>query len=255
MLNYKLCYAAPFQGAKAKPGPEGLDPLLDCDRESWNMDPGLLEEELERCEKEGKLPKAVVPTDLYGQCCDLPRILEVCDQYDVPVVCDSAEAMGAKYHPQIPQITRINGRKKAQNTQNGRWEGDFSRKGAKAQRMTENDPQITQIYSDSKGKKQYPCRVVGGEVAPQLNTLKGPGSTGQGGLCYNNNRGYPARAIGGKVAEDLFERGLCLPSGTAMTDRDLDRVVETILNSRPSEIGSPKLHGAGKKAQNTQNNY
>ena len=38
--------------------------------------------------------------------------------------------------------------------------------------------------------------------------------------------------MGGEVAEDLFERGLCLPSGTAMTNGDLDRVIETILNSR-----------------------
>jgi len=41
------------------------------------------------------------------------------------------------------------------------------------------------------------------------------------------------------VAEDLFERGLCLPSGTAMENSDLARVIETIINSR-------------KKAQNTQ---
>ena len=53
--------------------------------------------------------------------------------------------------------------------------------------------------------------MVGGKVAPQLNTLKGPGSTGQGGLCHNSKRGYPARAMGGSVAEELFERGLCLP--------------------------------------------
>ena len=43
---------------------------------------------------------------------------------------------------------------------------------------------------------------------------------------------YTARVIGGKVAEDLFNRGLCLPSGTAMTSLDLDRVIETILKSR-----------------------
>lgn len=43
---------------------------------------------------------------------------------------------------------------------------------------------------------------------------------------------YRARVVGGEVAEDLFERGLCLPSGTAMTDGDLDRVIETVLNSR-----------------------
>ena len=49
-------------------------------------------------------------------------------------------------------------------------------------------------------------------MAPQLNTLKGPGSTGQGGLCNNNKKRYPARAIGGNVAEDLFDRGLCPPA-------------------------------------------
>ena len=65
------------------------------------------------------------------------------------------------FNPQITQITRIDGRKKAENKQNK--------------------------------KKQYPCRVVGGEVA-----------------------------------EDLFNRGLCLPSGTAMTGDDLERVVTTI---------------------------
>lgn len=46
-----------------------------------------------------------------------------------------------------------------------------------------------------------------------------------------NRKRYKARAVGGEVAEDLFERGLCLPSGTAMTDGDLDRVIETIMNS------------------------
>jgi len=41
-----------------------------------------------------------------------------------------------------------------------------------------------------------------------------------------------ARVVGGEVAEDLFERGLCLPSGTAMTEEDLDRVVEAILGCK-----------------------
>ena len=44
-----------------------------------------------------KLPKAVVPTDLYGQCCDLPRIVAICDRYGVPVICDSAEAIGGRF--------------------------------------------------------------------------------------------------------------------------------------------------------------
>jgi dTDP-4-amino-4,6-dideoxygalactose transaminase len=64
---------------------------------SWNMDPDILDGELANCAEKGKLPKAVVPTDLYGQSCDLGRILEICDRYGVSVVCDSAEAMGARY--------------------------------------------------------------------------------------------------------------------------------------------------------------
>jgi len=43
---------------------------------------------------------------------------------------------------------------------------------------------------------------------------------------------YKARIIGGAVSEDLFNRGLCLPSGTVMTDSDLDRIIETILKCR-----------------------
>ena len=40
---------------------------------------------------------------------------------------------------------------------------------------------------------------------------------------------YPCRVVGGEVAEDLFDRGLCLPSGTAMTNEDLDRVIDVVL--------------------------
>ena len=47
---------------------QGATPVfIDCDRESWNLDPGLLEEELERCERNGKLPKAVVPVKSLTQ--------------------------------------------------------------------------------------------------------------------------------------------------------------------------------------------
>jgi dTDP-4-amino-4,6-dideoxygalactose transaminase len=43
---------------------------------------------------------------------------------------------------------------------------------------------------------------------------------------------HKARVVGGEVAEDLFERGLCLPWGTAITDEDLNRVVEVITEFR-----------------------
>ena len=77
---------------------EGATPVfIDCDEATWNMDPALLEQALADAAQRGQLPKAVIPTDLYGQPCDLPRIRAICDRHGVPVICDSAEAVGAKY--------------------------------------------------------------------------------------------------------------------------------------------------------------
>lgn len=50
----------------------------------------------------------------------------------------------------------------------------------------------------------------------------------QGRVGRNGKTGYPARVVGGDVAEGLFDRGLCLPSGTAMTESDLERVISVV---------------------------
>ena len=78
---------------------QGTTPVfIDSDRMSWNMDPNLLAEEIEACRKRGRMPKAVIPTDLYGQCADMDRIREICDPYGIPVISDSAEAVGSSYN-------------------------------------------------------------------------------------------------------------------------------------------------------------
>lgn len=69
--------------------------FLDVTGQGWTMDPGLLAEELARAARRGRLPRAVVPVDLYGQCCDLDAIVAACERWGVPVMCDSAAAMGA----------------------------------------------------------------------------------------------------------------------------------------------------------------
>ena len=51
--------------------------FIDSDRTSWNMDVELLAEELAASKKRGRLPKTVIPTDLYGQCADLDSITEI----------------------------------------------------------------------------------------------------------------------------------------------------------------------------------
>lgn len=73
----------------------GVPVFVDAEPGSWNMDPGLLEGELERCARAGRLPKAVVAVDLYGQCCDYGRIVPICERYGVPLIEDAAEALGA----------------------------------------------------------------------------------------------------------------------------------------------------------------
>jgi dTDP-4-amino-4,6-dideoxygalactose transaminase len=76
----------------------GATPVfLDSDRRTWNMDPDLLQAELRDCDRRGRLPKAVVVVDLYGQCADYGRIEAICARYDVPIVEDAAEALGAWY--------------------------------------------------------------------------------------------------------------------------------------------------------------
>ncbi|MGH9065373.1 MAG: DegT/DnrJ/EryC1/StrS family aminotransferase, partial [Acidimicrobiales bacterium] len=66
--------------------------LLDADPRNWNLDPKHLADELAERAAEGRLPAAVVAVDLYGQCADYARILEICAGYGVPVVEDAAEA-------------------------------------------------------------------------------------------------------------------------------------------------------------------
>jgi len=72
--------------------------FVDSDLASWNMDPALLAEELDACARRGKVPKAVIAVDLYGQCPDLARISEICSQYGVLLIEDAAEALGATCH-------------------------------------------------------------------------------------------------------------------------------------------------------------
>lgn len=76
----------------------GAKPVfIDSEPGTWNMDPNLLAEELAQCAVRNKLPKALVCVDLYGQCADYDSITEICSKYEVPILEDAAEALGAKY--------------------------------------------------------------------------------------------------------------------------------------------------------------
>ena len=75
----------------------GIPVFIDSEPDSWNIDPDLVEAELEERVKRGKLPQAIVVVDVFGQSADYDRLLSICDRYEVTVVEDAAEALGATY--------------------------------------------------------------------------------------------------------------------------------------------------------------
>ena len=76
----------------------GVPVFVDSEEETWNMDPVLLEKAiLDRKEKTGKLPKAIIPVHLYGMPAKMDEICAVAEKYGVPVLEDAAEALGAEY--------------------------------------------------------------------------------------------------------------------------------------------------------------
>ena len=76
--------------------------LVDSEPDTWNMDPELLEEAIkDRIAKTGKAPKAIVPVALYGMPYKIDRIMEIANQYGIPVVEDAAEGFGSRYKGQM----------------------------------------------------------------------------------------------------------------------------------------------------------
>lgn len=72
--------------------------FLDVEAGHWTMDVELLRAELAAAARRGRLPRVVVPVDLYGQPADMPAIVEACAAWGVPVLSDSAESLGAMQH-------------------------------------------------------------------------------------------------------------------------------------------------------------
>jgi dTDP-4-amino-4,6-dideoxygalactose transaminase len=81
----------------------GATPVfVDSERDTWNMDPDLLEEAIkDRIAKTGKKPKAIVPVALYGMPYQIDRIMEIANRYEIPVIEDAAEGFGSKYKGQM----------------------------------------------------------------------------------------------------------------------------------------------------------
>jgi dTDP-4-amino-4,6-dideoxygalactose transaminase len=312
---------------------EGTTPVfIDSERSSWDMDPLLLDKELESCAKKGKLPKAVIPTDLYGQCCNYEKVFSVCEKYNVPVIVDAAEALGARtklkaqsskseemfvhagvgakaaiysfngnkiittsgggmlasddkelidharklsqqarenfvhyehveigYNYRMSNILAAIGRGQLkvldERVEKKRWIFEYYKKALSDLPGIEFMPEPP--YSRSNrwltviiiNPDEFGCEHETVRLALEKENIESrpvwkpmhlqPVFQVAGQRAESREHGekkrYEARVVGGQVAEDLFNRGLCLPSGTAMNEEDLERVVEVI---RKKAIGN-----------------
>lgn len=276
----------------------GAKPVfIDSERASWNMDPALLAGELERRAKVARLPKAVIVVHLYGQSADLNSILEVCNRYEVPVVEDAAEVLGATYKGRTPGtlgkagVYSFNGNKIITTSGGGMLVSEDAVLVAHARKLAAQARDPAPHYQHSEiGYNYRLSNVLAAIGRAQLNVLEDrvqarrrnyefyaralgdlPGLEFQPEAPWGRHTrwltcitidpkqfgadreqvrraleaeniesrpvwkpmhlqpvfaSYPV--VSGAVAEDLFKRGLCLPSGSNLTEEDLERVVAVI---------------------------
>ena len=288
---------------------QGAKPVfVDSDTISWNMDPNLLEEELTDCARQNKMPRAVIVVDIFGQSADIDPIIEITSQYDIPVIEDAAEALGATYRGK-PVGSRVfasffsfNGNKILTTSGGGMICSNHlevvERAGFLAEQAKDPAPHF---QHSSLGYNYRMSNVLAAIGLAQMEVLedrvealrrnfdfyhshlsKLPGISfmpeanfGKSNrwltvlqveetlfessceeirlqLEKQNIESRPVwkplhlqplfqryRCRGGAVAEKLFRQGLCLPSGSSMTEEDLLRVVSVIEQMSFSQKSAP----------------
>jgi dTDP-4-amino-4,6-dideoxygalactose transaminase len=277
----------------------GATPIfVDSDLRSWNMDPGLLEEELETLARRGTAPKAVILVHVYGQSADIDPILDACERHGVTLIEDAAEALGATYKGRAPGtsgrfgVYSFNGNKIITTSGGGMLVCADEKLAARARFLATQARDPAPHYQHSTlGYNYRMSNLLAAVGRAQLRVLAErvrqrrrnfdyyegafrdvPGITfmpeasfgvgtrwltvilvdpSQFGATREDVRAHleslnlesrplwkplhlqpvfaGCRIVGGPVAEGLFEKGLCLPSGSQMTTDDLSRVVEAVL--------------------------
>lgn len=94
-----ICSTFTFAGSCNPVVYQGAQPVfVDSERETWNMDPGLLEEAIRDRIRKGKKPKAIIAVHLYGVPAQIAEIVRIARQYEIPLIEDAAEALGATFN-------------------------------------------------------------------------------------------------------------------------------------------------------------
>jgi len=271
--------------------------FIDSERASWNIDPNILADALRERAACNRLPKAVIVVHLFGQCADMDPIMEACARYEVPVLEDAAEALGANYKGRPAGTTApvgifsFNGNKIITTTGGGMLvahDGALVEK-ARFWSTQARDPGLAYEHSDMgynyrlsnvlagigrgqllvlgervRQRREIAFRyrdawadLLGIELMPQapygLHTnwlscfLIEVSQFGAGrdvlirALDEANIEARPvwkpmhlqplfrnAECYGGSVAEDLFNRGICLPSSSSLGVHDQGRVIQAV---------------------------
>ncbi len=280
----------------------GATPVfIDSSADTWNLDPILLEKEIERAASQGTLPKAVIVVDLYGQCADYDPILSCCRKYGVPVIADAAESLGATYKGSPAgslgdlAVVSFNGNKiitcggggmllsndpeyvdrarflatQARDDEphyehstlgyNYRLSNLLAAVGRAQLRVLDervaarrkNRARYEAHLADIPGLGFAPVASYGGGNAWLTCLLIDEAQFGAGpttvreALARQEIEARPlwkpmhqqpvfrdCRCVGGATSDDLFSRGLCLPSGSSLSERDVERVAEAIVDCR-----------------------
>lgn len=93
-----ICQSFTFSASANPIAYQGATPVfVDSERDTWNMDPVLLETAIKDRIAKGKKPKAIIPVHLYGMPAKMDEIMRVANKYGIPVIEDAAEALGSKY--------------------------------------------------------------------------------------------------------------------------------------------------------------
>jgi dTDP-4-amino-4,6-dideoxygalactose transaminase len=271
--------------------------FIDADPKTWTLDPALLSEALTTAAKRNELPKAIVPTDLYGQSCDLDTIVKTSARYGVPVVCDSAEAMGTEYRGRkagsgaLMAAYSFNGNKVITTSNGGALASANEKLIQRARYLSTQARQPVVHYEHTDVGYNYrlsnilaaigraQLRVLADRVARRRQIFQQyvdglgdlPGLSFMPEAPYGRHSRWltvitidpvqfgtdvetirlalesrniesrpmwkpmhrqpvfsSARTIGGAVADRLYAQGLCLPSGSNMSQSDQDQVIEIV---------------------------
>jgi dTDP-4-amino-4,6-dideoxygalactose transaminase len=277
---------------------QGAIPVFIDSNHTWNMCPLALRKAFEKYEKQGKKPKAVIVVHLYGLSADLDPILEVCREYDVPLIEDAAESLGSCYKGRATGtigdlgIYSFNGNKIITTSGGGMLVSNDEEKIEKARYWATQarEPVLhyehrdlgynyrlsnvlagigrgqLRVLDERIAKKKYifdyykehlsgleglemmpvqdydepnywlSCILLNGNVKPTNiiealeaeNIESRPIWKPMHLQPYYKDCDFITLQEQGSVSEDIFNRGVCLPSDTKMTDEDLERVVTVI---------------------------